>query len=35
LLAALILGERLTMAGIAGMALVFLGVGWFAFAERR
>ena len=35
LLAALILGERLTMAGVAGMALVFLGVGWFTFAERR
>jgi drug/metabolite transporter (DMT)-like permease len=35
LLAALILGERLTAAGIAGMALVFLGVGWFTFAERK
>jgi drug/metabolite transporter (DMT)-like permease len=35
LLAALILGERLTAAGIAGMALVFCGVGWFTFAERR
>jgi len=35
LLAALILGERLTTAGIAGMALVFFGVGWFTFAERR
>ena len=35
LLAALILGERLTMAGIAGMTLVFLGVGWFTFAEQR
>ena len=35
LLAALILGERLTLAGVAGMALVFAGVGWFTFSDRR
>jgi len=34
LLAALILGERLSVAGIVGMALVFAGVGWFMLPKR-
>lgn len=34
LLAFLILGERLTTAGVIGTAFVLTGVGWFAWAER-
>lgn len=34
-LADVILGEKLTLIGWAGTALVIAGVSWFAFAERR
>ena len=34
LLAVAILGEPLTLIGVAGSALVLLGVGWFTLAER-
>ena len=34
ILAALILGERLTLLGIAGAALVLAGVGWFTLTKK-
>jgi drug/metabolite transporter (DMT)-like permease len=35
LLSALILGEPLTLTGVAGALLVIAGIGWFTFAGRR
>jgi len=34
-LAAIILGERLTMTGVLGTLLVIGGVAWFTFSGRR
>jgi drug/metabolite transporter (DMT)-like permease len=35
ILAAIILGERMTVMGVIGTLLVIGGVGWFTFADRR
>ena len=35
LLAVLLLGETLTVADVAGTALVLAGVGWFTLADRK
>jgi drug/metabolite transporter (DMT)-like permease len=35
ILAAIILGERMTLMGVAGTLLVIGGVGWFTLADRR
>jgi drug/metabolite transporter (DMT)-like permease len=34
-LAALVLGERMTALGLFGTALVLAGVGWFTLSDRR
>jgi drug/metabolite transporter (DMT)-like permease len=35
ILAAIVLGEKMSVVGLIGAALVFVGVGWFTLAEQK